>query len=735
MRRSALRHAVPLPARSPGLILGLVLCLLLSALPLAAHAEADTPVALIADRVAYDAETGQVTAEGNVEVYYGERTLTAERIVYDDRTGRISAEGDIVVRDPSGATVFADVAELDDELRQGLARGAQLVMDGDVKLAAVEARRAGDRYNVLSKAVYSPCPVCSADPTPLWSIRARRIIHDEVEKVIHYENATFMVLGVPVAWLPYFQHPDPTVERATGFLAPSVMHSSTYGYAIKVPWHWVIDPYSDLTVTPFITTDDGPLLELEYRRKFRRGTVYFDGTITRDDYEGGSNDLHGFVDTDGLFEIGAGIEAGWDIAAVTDDAFLRRYDYDDYPDRLTSELFVRRYRRHDFFEVSALRFQSLRENEPADMIPLALPFMEGRWETPEPVLGGEIGLFTSSYMLRRSDGRDANRFSLGLDWDRREVLPIGLAVTGFAQLRGDLYSVEHDPAIDDTPTTRLTGHAGVTLRYPLVWDRANGVSHVIEPVAQAIFAPRGGNDRDIPDEDSIDTEFDTLNVIDRNHFSGLDNVEDGSRLNLLLRYDRVVSEGLHLDAEAGRVFRLDSVEEFSQGSGLSGTSSDWVASWQASWDPYFFFRQQIRLHDDMTVAQTGVFGGLSIGPAELAGSYAFIEADPEADAPEDREEVAATAGLQLNRNWSISSVLQRDLERDEFVLLGGELTWENECTAIGFFLKRRFTDVEDAPASTSFGVHVELRSLGASDMGDFTDPGSGLFGGGGSSCG
>ncbi|MEE8455401.1 MAG: LptA/OstA family protein, partial [Limibaculum sp.] len=152
------------------------------------------PVALIADTVEYDTVTGRLTASGNVEIHYGERTLTADRIVYNSDTGRITAEGSIVLRDPSGATVFADFADLDAELRDGLVRGARAVMGENIRLSAAEARRVDARFNALSKAVYSPCKVCSDDPTPLWRIRARRVIHDEVEKRIHYQDATFDVL-------------------------------------------------------------------------------------------------------------------------------------------------------------------------------------------------------------------------------------------------------------------------------------------------------------------------------------------------------------------------------------------------------------------------------------------------------------------------------------------------------------------------------------------------------------
>ncbi|MEM9140659.1 MAG: hypothetical protein AAGB15_12610, partial [Pseudomonadota bacterium] len=130
----------------------------------------EQPVSLVADSVTVESETGIVTAEGSVEVYYGDRTLTASKIIYNERTGRIAAEGNLVLRDPSGVTVFADAADLDEDLRDGLVRGARSVLGENTRLAAVEARRIDQRYNTLSKAVYSPCKVCPEDPTPLWRI-------------------------------------------------------------------------------------------------------------------------------------------------------------------------------------------------------------------------------------------------------------------------------------------------------------------------------------------------------------------------------------------------------------------------------------------------------------------------------------------------------------------------------------------------------------------------------------
>ncbi|MHA1109370.1 MAG: LPS-assembly protein LptD, partial [Alphaproteobacteria bacterium] len=433
----------------------------------------DLPVALTADTVEFDADAGRVTATGNVEIYYGERTLSAERIVYDSTTGRITAIGGIVLRDASGATVFADFADLDAELRDGLVRGARSVMGEDIKLSAAEARRVDARFNVLSKAVYSPCKVCPDDLVPLWRIRARRVIHDEVENVIHYEDATLDVFGVPIVWLPYFSHPDPTVKRASGFLVPEFRHSSTYGYGAQVPYYWVIDDYSDLTFSPFITSGDGFIGALEYRRAFESGRFEIAGSLTRNagsltrnDYEG-SNEFHGHIEARGLFDLTNGFKWGFDGIASTDDGYLRRFDFSD-ADRLTSELFVRRYRGDGFVDAAAVYFQSLRDNEPSGQIPAALPDFDARHEMPEALLGGDLGLFASSYVLLRGQGLDTSRLSIGADWERQTILPVGLSLRGFAEVRSDLFINDDFGGIESATEFRLAPLAGIEARFPLI---------------------------------------------------------------------------------------------------------------------------------------------------------------------------------------------------------------------------------------------------------------------------
>lgn len=708
-------------ALTTGLAAAFALVLALATLPAAAQQSSGPlvvsgkqPVALVADSVEYDTATGRVIAEGNVEIFYGDRTLTADRVVYDSTTERLSAKDGIVLRDPSGATVFADFADLDTELQDGLVGGARAVMGEQVKLAAAEARRVGARFNVLSKAVYSPCKVCADNPTPLWRIRARRVIHDEVEKVIHYEDATLDVFGVPIAWLPYFSHPDPTVDRASGFLVPEFRQSSIYGYGARVPYYWVIDDYSDLTFSPLLTTGDGVVGVVEYRRNFESGSFTTAGSLTYNDYEG-SHAFHGHLEARGEFDLADDFKWGFDGIVATDNGYLRRYDFSD-DDRLTSELYVRRYQDNGFFDATAVYFQSLRDDEPSGDIPVVLPVFDARHELPEALLGGDVGLFASSYLLLREAGLDDSRMSIGADWERQEVLPSGVVLRGFSEVRGDLFVHNNFGAVESATEFRLAPLAGIEARLPLIYDMPGSSTQILEPIFQAIVAPYGGNGSDIHNEDSTVTEFDETNLFDTSRFTGFDGFEEGPRVNLGLRYERISPGGLNFDASAGRVLRFRSADEFSSGSGLVNASSDWVGAWSASYDPYVTVRQRMRISDSFAVTRNEIGVDLTFGPVGFSAGYIFLESDPTIEAPDDRQELTGSARVQINRNWSISSNARRDLENGDFVEVGGGLTYANECCEIDFFVKRKFTESDDAPEATSVGVLVRLFTLGNQDL-------------------
>jgi LPS-assembly protein len=182
-----------------------------------------------------------------------------------------------------------------------------------------------------------------------------------------------------------------------------------------------------------------------------------------------------------------------------------------------------------------------------------------------------------------------------------------------------------------------------------------------------------------------------------------------------LRYELISPGGVNFDASAGRVFRLRGADEFSSGSGLRDAASDWVGAWSASYDPYVTVRQRMRISDGFAITRNEISAELTIGRVEFSTGYIFLESDPSIEAPIDRQELTARSRIRIDRNWSISGNTRRDIENGDFVEVGGGLTYENECCQVNFFVKRDFTESDDAPSSTSVGVLVKLFTLGNQD--------------------
>ena len=144
-------------------------------------------------------------------------------------------------------------------------------------------QRTDARYNQLYKASVTSCRICEDGRPPLWQIRAERLIHDQQERQLYFENAQLRVLDVPVFYLPRLRLPDPTVERATGFLTPSVVNSSLLGTGVEAPYFIRLGDHRDLTLAPFWATNSRRL-GFRYRQAFRRGEIEFNGAVADDDF-------------------------------------------------------------------------------------------------------------------------------------------------------------------------------------------------------------------------------------------------------------------------------------------------------------------------------------------------------------------------------------------------------------------------------------------------------------------
>ena len=135
-----------------------------------------------------------------------------------------------------------------------------------------------NQITTINKAVFTSCK--KTDKCPPWRLEASQIKHDKSKKKIIYENTILKVYDLPVFYFPKFFHPDPTVERQSGFLTPKLNNSNILGTSFSLPYFHVISRNKDLTINPILFSKDIRLIQNEYRQENERSSFIADFAIT-----------------------------------------------------------------------------------------------------------------------------------------------------------------------------------------------------------------------------------------------------------------------------------------------------------------------------------------------------------------------------------------------------------------------------------------------------------------------
>ncbi|MGA2251620.1 LPS-assembly protein LptD [Terracidiphilus sp.] len=184
---------------------------------------------LSADKVIYHQDTTDVEAEGHVRMVGGpdDLALTADRgeMRLNTHTGQFyNVTGTVGVRSMGRTVVYSTVNPF-------VFTGRVLVQSGEGKYQIVDGTMTNCRL-----------------PKPDWQILSRQIRVEDQQATT--KNAHLTLLGIPIFYLPWLQHPTDESGRESGlmnFETPS-NYNSTYGYTMGADYYWVISRNMDMTV-------------------------------------------------------------------------------------------------------------------------------------------------------------------------------------------------------------------------------------------------------------------------------------------------------------------------------------------------------------------------------------------------------------------------------------------------------------------------------------------------------
>ncbi|MDA5194357.1 LPS-assembly protein LptD [Govanella unica] len=695
------------------------------------------PIDFAADQLTFDENTNVAVAEGNVFLKREDRVIHADRVIYDLTEGTVRVEGHIWARDKDGNILTAEHLVINDDFTAGMVENIGLILKDDSRFAARHGELQNGTRTEMHHAIYSPCAVCNAKGekvTPVWSMRAVSVTHDQERKRVTYRDATLNAFGVPIMWTPYLSQPDPSVHSASGLLIPDLVHSSQLGYTIKLPIYLRISDDKDATVTPWMTSAEGPVLAGEYRQNVGFGKFAASGSITHpdqlDDFglKTGRKTFRGHIFSNGQFDLDSlneplGGTWSWryDVGWASDDTYLRRYKISD-TDTIRSEVAVERFGERSYGALSALAFQGLRVEDIPGLSPYALPMAEYHYVSKPGQMGGIYRFDANGLVVTRLDGMDTRRISTGGSWELPYVGESGSVYTLGASIRGDIYNVSDSNRPTGSAYSGQDGTIGRVLpqlrlewRLPMVKE-GRSTRQTLEPIVAFVGSLNAGNPLAIPNEDSRLIGFDDTNLFDSNRFMGLDRWETGSRFDYGLRYG-IESNKLSARFLIGQSYRFYDDSKIPASSGLGGHWSDVVGRAEVSYGDYVNLIYRLRLHGQSFALRRNEVDAI-IGPKKFKVTLGYLDMPLGADDFNTqiplvkREELRGGAIYNFAQYWSLSGNIVHNLANNTNISGRAGIIYEDECLRFGVFYDRSNTTDRDIRPETTILLKIALKNLG-----------------------
>lgn len=695
----------------------------------------ENPVFLEADEVSIDEALSTTTARGNVRIIRQMKTginiLQADVITFNEKTHFVTASGNVSILSPEGDVYKATYLELTDDFKEGFIKTIHLLTKDNRRMAAVSAERTDEKITTFSKAIYSPCNLCKEHPEtpPLWQIKAIRVVRDEIKGDIDYHDAWLEFDGVPVFYTPYLSHPDPSIKRRSGFLTPYLGMSRDLGAFTGVPYYYVLNDSQDMTITPLFFTKQAPLLIGEYRQRFSNGAWEFLGSITDSKKTSASSQsisrtsktLRGHVQTKGILNLNDIWRTGFTVNRASDPTYVRRYSFTNVETPQTSSLDSTVYAEGFYDKSYALlqgySFQPTRQNHPQSQSPLILPLASYAYVGPQGEKGDHFFSNSSLAAITRRVGTNMQRLSVEGGWELPFKGGIGDLYTLTTSLRGDAYNISRFNTGNSTTfkgeKARLFPQATLDWKYPL-FNRTSSIPMLIEPNLQFVAAPKGLNNSKIPNEDSLDFEFDETNIFSRDRFPGLDLIDSGQRFNYGTTFEFYPKKIKSLSFFLGQSYQFTQNKFIPQGVGIHRGFSDIIGNFVINPDADTKFRYRVLWDKDNMRARRNEVG-VDFGPPvfRVGANYLFSAKNSLDTSFNGKEQISASLGSQFTKYWRGIIQGSRDLGKK-----GGNLAqsygivYEDECFIFKTSLIRTFYQDRDIQPDNIVLFSFTFKTLG-----------------------
>ena len=301
----------------------------------------ENKIKISTDEINYDVEKQKIESSSNSEIKdsFG-NIYQVSKFEYNIKS-KIIKLSNLKVLDVSENIFKIEIAFLDLKKKELVAKDVGLnfkISDNSENEPRLKGRSliSNNENTIVNKGTFTFCK--KREKCPPWEMSAEEIKHDKKKKTIYYKNASLKIYDKKVFYFPKFFHPDPTVDRQSGFLIPKIQDNSTTGLSFNLPYFIALAENKDITLSPRFFAEDKFLVQTEFRQKNKNS----DHVIDLSQYISSEENTKGHLfynlnknyENDNFDEIEFNIQ----LEQVSDETYLKAYKIESPIIKNTSNL-------------------------------------------------------------------------------------------------------------------------------------------------------------------------------------------------------------------------------------------------------------------------------------------------------------------------------------------------------------------------------------------------------------
>ncbi len=705
-----------------------------------------------ADHVQYGKTKGSIIATGNVKLIYQNVELDADRVVWDKANNKIEAHGNVMLIKDNNIMKSKNI-HMSVDFQHAIMDAMTAKLENNSYITAKKTTRVAGKSIEFDSPVYT---LCRPDPKkttqcPIWRLRASSGMQDQTDKSYSFYNPRIELFGVPVVYFPYI-YVDGEIQRETGFLTPSLGSTSSIGQYVTLPFYWDISNDKDFTVLPskYITNSQF-FTQAVYRQHLGNGLFTLSGSITKPaNYKKGgldeTNPWRWDINGSLKYNINDKWRMGANLMLVSDDTFLTVYGLNSgvYSTIfLPSKIYMERLDEHSYLKTQLTYFRDIR-NEYTRTDSAYLLGKTNYIIKTEPDKNDVYYTIDTGYtMVKRRDKISTYRLHASLNLNKSVISSWGTRLDGNISLTGigyheGLEDINYNPQDTKLDTLLFTPTASLKVSHPLVrpLGEKNDIVEILEPIVNLKLGLNHSIGSDNPNEDSQSQELDNTNIFRDNRFSGIDRIENGTRVDYGFNWGFFFPNGRYLQSFIGQSYRFNKISKYSAGSGLDNRRSDYVGSLEIVPSDYLSLRYQYRI-DSKSLLFHRSEGSISVGPSFLRLSadyikYDIVQSDPVTNElyRQLSESVKGSLDIHVFDHWRSYTTADFTINPTTSYLIGTQqadqtayknkltkitetISYNDECFDLSLGITRTYYSDRDIKPETSILVLIQLKSLGS----------------------